>query len=63
MKKLIITSIIHLLPLVAICQRIQQSPGEMIIKMSNDFTITGAGSAKNWDITEWTVIPMRSGAG
>jgi hypothetical protein len=38
-----------------------QSAGQVTVKKSDDFTVTGTGSAKNWNAAEWISIPSRSG--
>jgi hypothetical protein len=36
---------------------------ELLVKKTNDFEISGDGSAKNWENTQWIAIPQRSSAG
>lgn len=36
---------------------------EVIVKKTNDFTVTGSGSAKEWSVTDWITLPLRSGNG
>ncbi len=36
---------------------------ELVIKRSNDFSVTGDGSAENWKKTDWINIPMRTKSG
>jgi|OpeIllAssembly_1097287.scaffolds.fasta_scaffold443628_1 hypothetical protein len=62
MKKLFTLLLILVMPLLVSCQITKQNPQELVIKKSSDFTVTGDGSAKNWDITDWIVIPARSGS-
>ena len=62
MKKSASTCLILLLALLADCQA-QNNPSQILVKKSDDFTITGDGRAKNWDVAEWIIIPLRSGPG
>ena len=63
MKKLLALNLIMFLSLL-LCGRSEGiNPMEITVKKSVDFTITGDGSAKNWEMTSWNVIPMRSGSG
>jgi hypothetical protein len=39
------------------------NPGEVLIKRTTDFTISGEGSAENWNNTNWIDIPYRRGSG
>src|SRR5690554_3385085 len=36
-----------------------ETDGTAIIRKTNDFEITGAGNAVNWESTEWINIPQR----
>lgn len=61
MRKLFAVQFILLLSVFASCQNIKQDPREIIVKKSSDFTVTGDGSAKNWETTDWIELPLRSG--
>lgn len=37
--------------------------GERTVKKTTDFTVTGSGSAKDWNTAEWIILPLRSGTG
>jgi hypothetical protein len=63
MKKIIVICFAVIFPVLASCQGTGGNPGETRIKKTTDFTITGNGSAKNWEQTDWIVIPLRSGPG
>lgn len=63
MKKIIVICLAVIFPVLASCQGTGGNPGETRIKKTADFNITGNGSAKNWETTEWVVIPLRSGPG
>lgn len=62
-RSLFILNTIMLFPVLVCCQSAGINFGEIAVKKSADFTITGDGSAKNWEMTSWNVIPMRSGTG
>lgn len=40
-----------------------QQGGEIVVKKTNDFTVTGSGTAKDWDKAEWITLPLRAGNG
>ena len=63
MKKLFALNLILFLPLLVCCQTTKTDSQNIMVKKSADFTVTGNGSAKNWDLTDWNVIAMRAGSG
>lgn len=38
-----------------------QPDGQVTVRKTDDFTVSGTGSAKNWNAAEWISIPSRSG--
>lgn len=62
MKKYIVFSLAILLPVIASCQTPAGNASEVKIKKTADFSITGNGSSKNWDLTDWIILPLRAGA-
>lgn len=61
MKKLIIINYLFFYALVIYSQTGKSS--EAVIKKTVDFTITGSGTAKNWDIAGWITLSLRAGDG
>jgi hypothetical protein len=59
MKKIVTLFLLSSFSLMALCQQ----PGEIKIMKTNDFPVTGSGSAKNWDAAEWITLPLRAGSG
>lgn len=61
MKKLVVLSLVLFFPVLIYSQTSDNNSQEIVVKKSNDFTITGSGSARNWEVTDWNTIPLRSG--
>ena len=63
MRKMIVSGFVLMFSALTYCQNPEQNKSEIVIKKSSDFTVTGSGSAKNWETTDWITLPLRSGTG
>ena len=50
------------IPVFTIAQQVDSKNNTLKIHPTFDFEFTGDGSAKSWDMAEWTVLPPREGA-
>ena len=56
LRFLSVIALLTLLPLIAV----GQDSGAMLIKQTEDFEVTGEGTAQNWEGADWMIIPQRS---